>query len=80
MAKNKTYGIDIKSSIFGLTEKPKNWEEIKDGFTQAHGCKNCGNRWSEQLDWNTPAINSVRMHDYCSDCYEDNKELLREII
>jgi len=57
------YGIDNPKP-----KKPDNWEEIKHGFTQAHGCSNCDNRWSEQLEWDQPAINSVRMHNYCSDC------------
>lgn len=53
-----------------LPEKPDNWEEIKHGFTQACGCKNCKHEWSQQLEWNQPAINSIRWYDYCSKCKE----------
>lgn len=65
MSDKPVKGINIPLSL----EKPDNWEDIKHGFTQANKCNNCGNEWSEQLEWNMPAINSIIGNDYCTDCY-----------
>jgi len=64
------FGIN-PSFLKSLERKlPDNWDEIKQGFTQAEGCTNCGSRWSIQLmPWDA-AINSVRMNEYCSKCYK----------